>query len=656
MKRAEFYGAFLTAIAVVSFPTAGRGAASVVGHVMTEPILGQPHAGYWHEYESYAFLHPEGAVGGKSIRVGSGGSNGKFSFLGLNTTPNYSLVSFQPTFFNGVPSMIDRIRFRDGKNAPLVLNDPEYACGNSDLGQWGSDPWTAASRDFYQTFIARSTSVRRITARLADNRSGKHATLGIVADNGGSISTWPYVTAVGGSNPRQITLPGSSADFHISWRSGQVPLTAGLQYAVKIHAVDFTGFSPYVHKSEQSRPHVGYEGGCVWTDGTKHATWDMLGIVEGDADGKLATMAPTAHYGYSFSGDTHNRFGQSWIAKGVGLAAVTLGVIVADPVNQRIFTLRVYDGPAKTTQIGPEKTVPGAWLVVANTAAIGFGYCPGEVNLTPGRQYYFELSCSTPFQVDTLKDESYPDGQAYYNGVAKSTDMACHLMEYQQIVPEIESPTVVSTTNWLTNPGFESYTGTPVAIDTSHFPTGIKPDDWTVTHDDANKNQEWAGSGGSMTPGWNTVNALMRGQDEGGGYIGYMQAGTFNGRVAEAFRASLRIAGEAGNVGGETSQMYEEALRFRLNLRFLRGATLLETKSTGWVGFWGAEEQFVTLELSDYVTTGATDYEYEIEAVDYIPNRNGFPGEMNTIAIDDAFLTFDLADEATAGRNWQRLR
>lgn len=627
---------------------------------MTEPVLGQPHAGYWYEYETHAFVHPEGTTGGKSFRTGIAGANGKFSFQGLDTTPAYSLVGFQQTFFNGVPCMIDRIRFHDGKNAPLLLNEPEFSCGNGDLTPWGATRWTSANSDFYQTFVARSGSVRRVTARTADNHSGQPITIGVVEDNGGAIGTWPYVAAMdGGQNPKQINWPGTGADFHVSWRSGQVPMTPGTTYAVKIHAVGFSGFSLYARSISASMPHIGYQQGSVWADGSERSDWDMLGIVEGDADGKLVTMGPLSHYSNRFSGATHGNFGQTWTAKGRGLAAVTMAAIVADPVDSRIFTLRVYDSPAKTNQIGPTKTVPGAWYL-PNLAALAFSYCPGEINLTPGQDYYFELSCPTAFQVDTLHDnESYPDGQAYYNGSAQaSRDLACYLLEYQKIETEVVPPTVTSTTNWLTNASFEDYDGFPWIHDIGHFPDGIQPVGWTVTHDDATKNRSsWTGATGSMAPGWNTVNAQMgdRGQTDGGGFIGYKQGGDFGGPRSGAFNASIKVAGEATTLDPTGDEMYEEALRFRLTVRFLDGATVVGERSTGWVGFWGPERQFVPLELSDYITNGATGYEYEIEGVCYMTNTTGF-AQANIIGLDDAFLAFDLEDAVTSSRIWERLK
>lgn len=631
-------------------------AGDIVGHVMTEPILGQPHTGYWHEYETHVFAHPEGAAGGRSRRVGpTSGSNGEFRWTGLDTARDWSFVGFQQTFFNGVPSMIDRARLRDGKNAPLVLNDPEYSCGNSNLKQWGDNPWTWANRDLYQTFVARSTSVRRITVRVADAHSG-NMSMGIVEDNGGAISTWPYVAAVGSANPKTIGWPGVGADVHVAWRSGQVPLTPGRRYAVKIHAIDFTNFSLYAHNSAVSHPHVGYTSGSAWADTTERTGWDLYGIVEGDADGKFVTMGPTAHYNLNFSGRSVGRNGQTWIARGRGLAAITLAAIVADPVDSRIFTLRIYDGPARANQIGPAKTVPGAWYL-PNVAAVGFSFCPGEVNLAPGQPYYFELSCPTTFEADLLHaNESYPDGAAYYDGVAQSTDLACYLLEYQNVSLPPATPTVTSTTNWLANPGFEIFTGTRSGPDPNHYPTGIKPTGWIVTHDDATKNQNgWTGASGAMAPGWNSVNALMNGQDAGGGYIGYKQRGNFGGRRATAFQASINIGGETTNVGGQTTQMSPEPLRFRLTTRFWRNGTPLPSQSTGWAGFWGVEARFVPLALSGIVPAGATDYEYEVEAVCYIPDNNGFPGEMNIVAIDDAFLTFDAGPPVASAREWNRL-
>jgi len=653
MKATIRKGLCLAVALVGAVPQSVRAAADVVGHVMTEPILGQPHTGYWHEYETHVFAFPEGDGAGRSRRVGPtpSGSSGEFRFSGLDTTRDWSFVGFQQTFFNGVPCLIDRVRLRDGKNAPLLLNDPEYSCGNSNLNQWGANPWTWANRDLYQTFVARSTSVRRIAVRVADNHSGRSISMGIVEDNGGPIASWPYIAGVGAANPRTIAWPGVGADVHVAWRSGQAPLVPGRRYAARIHGVDMTDFSLYAHNRAVSRPHVGYEQGSAWADTTERTGWDLFGIVEGDADGKHATMAPTAHYNLRMSGRTASANGQTWTARGSGLAAITLVAQVLDPVESRVFTMRVYDGPAKAQQIGPTKSVAAAWYL-PNVAALGFSYCPGEINVTPGQPYYFEVSCPTPFEVDVLENESYPDGQAYYGGEAQSTDLASYVMEYQDVRAATTAPVVLSTENVLANPGFEIYAGSAAASDSTHFPTGVRPTSWTLTHDDANKNQNWPGRTGAMTPGWNSVNALMNGQNEGGGYIGYKQAGSFGGRTARAFAASIRVAVEATNVGGHATQMSPEPLRFRLSVRFLREGALLESKSTGWAGFWGAERNFVPLALTDTVTTGATDYEYEVEAVCYIPDNNGFPGEMNIVAIEDATLAFDFAEPPTRVDRW----
>jgi hypothetical protein len=140
------------------------------------------------------------------------------------------------------------------------------------------------------------------------------------------------------------------------------------------------------------------------------------------------------------------RWGQSFVATGVGLASVDL--FAASSPNYSL-TWSVREGGPTGALVGPTKTVQSAYFA-SSTGLAGVSFNPGEVPLVPGQTYYVEAYTPANF-TPYLQEPSnaYPDGHAFRNGTAvPASDLSMTILEYATAITPPTPREVIAFTNF----------------------------------------------------------------------------------------------------------------------------------------------------------------------------------------------------------------
>ena len=200
------------------------------------------------------------------------------------------------------------------------------------------------------------------------------------------------------------------------WLHGQVPLTVGTTYYLKLIR---NGTDTFSVKYKSGNP---YSGGCLYYGSVAQPDLDMSLVIESD-DAGLSTMYQRS---INNSGSSSSHLGQTFKAIGSNITVVTL-FATADVAEGRDVAFSILSGGPTGAQIGPTKTVKvrdyrpmGQWVCVT--------WEPGEVPVTSGQTYYVKMT-STNFYIFTATTNPYPDGCFYVAGSPVSnTDMLATIM------------------------------------------------------------------------------------------------------------------------------------------------------------------------------------------------------------------------------------
>jgi hypothetical protein len=170
------------------------------GHGRFERIAGNPAMGYQQLYEWDLYVSRDTRnygssddvwVVGPSRRLGAppGESPRGDGFYRVEDLPpgDYSVYINQPDFFAS-PKVVNDINLRQGDDVVLDVElDVDYSTYFSEGGQW-----TEWKPTWYQTFVARGTSVRGVSWKMAGAGFYKDqkADIVILEENGESDVTW----------------------------------------------------------------------------------------------------------------------------------------------------------------------------------------------------------------------------------------------------------------------------------------------------------------------------------------------------------------------------------------------------------------------------------------------------------------------------------
>lgn len=425
--RGEFKKTFAAVVTVGLLTTSAWANGSFHGFSHFEKVKGRPDLGMVQLYEYKAFLTPDGNGTGFSYHCGDPGTCPE-PYTGCMWWPSvppgrYSLLSVFPDFFPRGKVVTDILIIsgqRTERNADQPLDFSAYYTKE----QW--DPIGAAV--ILQTFLATGVSVSRISfAKADDNRQGS-IRMSVHRDNGGLIENWPQV-----GPERVVGRQGYGGDHWAAWNSGDVPLTPGTMYAVRLEAVNGPNIQPYWCDDSFYPYGRGYRA-------TQSApvNRDYFMAVFTDNDGTLATMQARDWDSGILAGATfYDRWAQSYQARGSSLAGAAVRATIGGGSGGWNFPLRisVHAGAPDGPQVGPVKTMPNAFAPYIGQS--GVSYNPGEVPTTFGQTYWivYQRPDGSGFNVTRQRDgNTYPHGTAAYRAqgvwVMQQYDLYMHIYEY----------------------------------------------------------------------------------------------------------------------------------------------------------------------------------------------------------------------------------
>ncbi|MBW8042205.1 MAG: carboxypeptidase regulatory-like domain-containing protein [Planctomycetes bacterium] len=393
---------------------------SITGQGRYEKIAGVPSMGYKYLYEWDLFLSPsDNSMVGPFRRLGAppGQTPTGDGYYQIGNLPagTYSVYVNQPDFFAS-PKMVPNVQIVDGQQTVVNVDlDVDYSTYFKDTG---GEQWTPWEWEWFQTFLATGTSVRGISWMMAgwNLYNGKYADISILEDNGeGDVRNW---TLLGTKRENNIA---SDSDEWVRWPSGQILLTPGKQYAVKIWVLD--GCAVYKRDKDGSS----YPNGRAYDINGNPQTFDLNVTVFVDRNNQSVTHTRLNPGPGNFDGGlSDTRWGQTFVATGTSLLAADLFAASAD--GNFDLTWKIRQGGPNGAQIGPTKTTQGAYFA-SSTDLVGVSYNPNDVTLVPGQTYCIEVTDTMNFTPYT-QGNSYSDGTAYRNGTATGNDLAMTIMEY----------------------------------------------------------------------------------------------------------------------------------------------------------------------------------------------------------------------------------
>ncbi|MGB2807841.1 MAG: carboxypeptidase-like regulatory domain-containing protein, partial [Sedimentisphaerales bacterium] len=368
-------------------------------------------------YEWDLFLSPsDNSMVGPSRRLGAppGQTPTGDGFYQIDNLPAgiYSVFVNQPDFFAS-PKMVPNVQIVDGQQTVVNVDlDVDYST------YYFPGTWTDWQWEWFQTFLATGTSVRGVQWIMAGSGeyNGDWAVISILEDNGDSdVRNW---TLVGSKTENNI---GNDSDEWVRWPSGQIPLTPGKQYAVKVWVNG--GCAIYKRDKDGSS----YPYGTAYDIGGNPRNLDLNITVFVDRNNQAVTHT-RLYPGPGQLGLSDNRWGQTFVATGTSLLAADLFAASGDANFD--LTWKIRQGGPNGAQIGPTKTTQGAYFA-SSTDLVGVSYNPNDVTLVPGQTYCIEVTDTmnfTPYIQESWN--SYPDGTAFRNGAATEHDLAMTIMEY----------------------------------------------------------------------------------------------------------------------------------------------------------------------------------------------------------------------------------
>ncbi len=391
----------------------------IKGHATRiERIKGQPQMGYVEVAETNLFIAPAtDSVYGPSKRLGTRCNYGSGCQEFANTNDGcyctgfwrdndslpggiYSILVNEPEFFIR-PKVLPDVTIIDDQTVTVDIDIPiDYSTYFDNSG------WTSYDTTWYQTFTATGTSVTGVSFVLAGTNATS-AEVAVLEDNtGGNVTSWRVLGS-------QTVSIGTNTDNWVRFRSGEIPMTPGTQYAVRITGLagGDLKFAPYKRNKDSNSYGYGnpdIDGQAYAANGSPHdPPCDLHYLVFADNDGTLVTMNKrTAGLGILKSpGYWSFMWGQTFVALGGSVAGVDVKAASANHRWDTKFRWRIYaaeeNGPTGP-QIGPTKITKAAWQP-AGSFHQGVSYNPDDVPLMPGDTYFIQLEAYDP----------YPDSQGF---------------------------------------------------------------------------------------------------------------------------------------------------------------------------------------------------------------------------------------------------
>lgn len=383
----------------------------------------------------------------------------------------YTVVFSDPSGFVR-PRVLTNQFLADGDVVDLKLS-AEFDDWDLSLVGWDDKP----ASDYFQTFVARGTSITQVGFKLATDGidgpgpEGQNLLLSIHRKTDGAPDTWPHV------GPEGVVLNvdcGGPKNYWWSagWNSGEVPTIPGQTYAVHLHAQTPNGrFQAFWRPIDNGSPRVfrkGDRGDTGWLN--RH----LCMTIASDSDGLRIPYNKRIQAKFGEMAGFEWRWSQTWRAQGRSLASVILyaatGGTQPSLMRQRV-AIRIRKGGTDGPIVGVEKIAigNGNYTGDASWGVFGAAFAPGEVELTRGELYAVEFESIENFYTlhgfvnikgDVSDDrpgfnpykkhplDVYEPGRAYRRGIEPQPfDLDLQIVEYENAAADwdrrIESPNLV---------------------------------------------------------------------------------------------------------------------------------------------------------------------------------------------------------------------
>ncbi len=532
--------AVVLALPIAICPPSAWAVASINGHGRYEKIKGKPAMGYVELYEVNLFISPpNSSIVGPSRRLGTTCQSGGVCDTTIIThdgcycadnlpAGTYSFLLNQPLFYVA-PKVVSNITISNGQSVTINSELP------IDYSTNFKNDWTGPGNRWYQTFVATGTSIRGIMFAYAGD-DPSNVEVAVLEDNGNaSVANWRLVGARIEPSVADVT------DNWVRWRSYEIPTMPGVRYAVRLTANGGSGnLQPYKRNKDGNS----YAYGRAYDAQGNAQNFDLNITVFSDNDGTIVTMnRRVTGLGYMCDGGFFGtRWGQTFIAKGKGLAGADVWAAGANYKWDLEFLWRVRQGGPTGPQIGPDKITLAAYQAFG-VGLHGVSYNPGEVPLTRGQTYFIEFNSHNPppesvgFNPYLMKpasgascgggdeSDSFSEGIAYRDNVARpDDDLAMTILEYGVVGPEITlNKDSISRSTFLGDPtGNDTFTVFNSGIETLNYTVSeVPPVDWLSV----------SPTGGSSTSETDTIT------------VSYLTAGLPAGH----YTTTIRVSGNAVN-------------------------------------------------------------------------------------------------------------
>jgi hypothetical protein len=338
------------------------------------------------------------------------------------------------------PVVATNLFFADGdKVVRHLVPTADYAM----LSPAAWDPKRASQ--YYQTFVARSTSITHVGFKLAHDGidgPGPGVQNLIASIHRGGPGTPDRWERIGPEIPVLNVNAGGALDiaYAAAWNSGEVPTEPGKIYAVRLRPEQpDKGFQCFWRENAYGK------GDCyrVGPEGKGFAGRDQWLYVAGDSDGLLIPYNKRVQREFHALTKFGRKWSQTYVAQGRGLAAVVLYAAIASQqgsLEQQRVVIRLRRGGPDGPVTGIEKIAVGQPTATGQSGVFGVAVAPGEIPLEPGVTYAVEFeSFGKDAGFNPVKKQprdAYEAGCAWFNAVERTEyDLDMVVVEYQHSDP-----------------------------------------------------------------------------------------------------------------------------------------------------------------------------------------------------------------------------
>ncbi|MBL7144472.1 MAG: hypothetical protein ISS76_09590 [Phycisphaerae bacterium] len=315
------------------------------------------------------------------------GPEGKYTFL----------FSAPAGFVRPIIIANRKMKAGDNVNQDIV---PNFDYAEFYQGAWDEKPAT----DYFQTFVAKGTSITRVGFKLATDGVdgpgplGQNMLLSIHKKTDSTPEKWPQVGPA--ATVLNVDCGGAKNYWWCAgWDSGQVPTKPGNVYAVHLkaetHTASLQAFWRKAQKGQSDCFRVGKAGELSW-EGRR-----LCMAVSSGCDGLVVPYNKCIQKKFVEFAGFEKSWSQTYVAQGKGLAGVILYAATSGVqpsiMKQRVKVSIRRGGPGLAPGageiVGVEKIAigNGNYTGDASWGVFGAAFAPGEVPLEPGKTYAVEF-------------------------------------------------------------------------------------------------------------------------------------------------------------------------------------------------------------------------------------------------------------------------